>query len=43
MLFLIIILKDINELTLPKTCQIDFPDKDDLLNFKLYIYPDEVS
>lgn len=31
-----------NELTLPKTCQLDFPDKDDLLNFKLIICPDEV-
>ncbi len=34
--------KDMNELTLPKTCQLDFPDKDDLLNFKLIICPDEV-
>jgi hypothetical protein len=32
-----------NELTLPKTCQLDFTDKDDLLNFKLIICPDEVS
>ena len=33
--------KDMNELTLPTTCQLDFPDKDDLLNFKLIICPDE--
>ena len=33
--------KDINELSLPKTCHVDFPDKDDLLNFKLSICPDE--
>jgi len=33
--------KDINELSLPKTCVIDFPDEDDLLNFKLAIAPDE--
>lgn len=34
-------LPDINELTLPKTCATDFPDPDDLLNFKLIICPDE--
>ena len=34
---------DINELNLPKTCQTEFPDPDDLLNFKLIICPDEVS
>ena len=33
---------DISELNLPKTCVTDFPDPDDLLNFKLYITPDEV-
>ncbi|XP_011294291.1 nedd8-conjugating enzyme UbcE2M [Musca domestica] len=33
--------KDINELTLPKTCAMEFPDPDDLLNFKLIICPDE--
>ena len=33
---------DIGELNLPKTCQTDFPDPDDLLNFKLLISPDEV-
>ncbi|XP_042361154.1 NEDD8-conjugating enzyme Ubc12 [Plectropomus leopardus] len=33
--------KDINELNLPKTCEINFPDDDDLLNFRLIIYPDE--
>ncbi|WAR01871.1 UBC12-like protein [Mya arenaria] len=33
--------KDINELNLPKTCQVDFPDPDDLLTFKLVICPDE--
>ena len=35
-------LSDINELSLPKTCQVDFPDPDDLLSFKLIISPDEV-
>jgi len=35
------ITKDINELNLPKTCQTEFPDPDDLLNFKLIICPDE--
>lgn len=34
---------DINELNLPKTCDISFSDPDDLLNFKLVICPDEVS
>ncbi|XP_057289786.1 NEDD8-conjugating enzyme Ubc12-like isoform X2 [Hydractinia symbiolongicarpus] len=33
--------KDLSELQLPKTCQTEFPDKDDLLNFKLTIQPDE--
>ena len=33
---------DMNELTLPNTCQLDFLDKDDLLNFKLIVCPDEV-
>jgi ubiquitin-conjugating enzyme E2 M len=37
------ITKDMNELTLPNTCKLDFPDKDDFLNFKLVICPDEVS
>ena len=36
------ITKDINELELPKTCKTEFPDPDDLLSFKLVIYPDEV-
>ncbi|XP_028417219.1 NEDD8-conjugating enzyme Ubc12-like [Dendronephthya gigantea] len=35
------ITKDINDLSLPKTCKIEFPDPDDLLNFKLVIAPDE--
>ena len=35
------ITKDINELELPKTCKTEFPDPDDLLNFKLIIQPDE--
>ena len=35
--------KDVHELNLPKTCQVDFPDQDDLLTFKLIICPDEVS
>ena len=26
---------------LPKTCRTEFPDPDDLLSFKLLIYPDE--
>ncbi|KAH9500010.1 Nedd8-conjugating enzyme UbcE2M [Bulinus truncatus] len=33
--------KDINELNLPRTCQVEFPDPDDLLNFKVIISPDE--
>ena len=40
---MIILIADIAELNLPKTCQLDFPDPDDLLNFKLIIFPDEVS
>lgn len=40
---LLLFLPDINELNLPKTCEIDFSDQDDLLNFKLVICPDEVS
>jgi ubiquitin-conjugating enzyme E2 M len=34
---------DLAELNLPKTCQMDFPDPNDLLNFKLVITPDEVT
>ncbi|NXE02929.1 UBC12 enzyme, partial [Chaetorhynchus papuensis] len=34
---------DINELNLPKTCEIDFSDQDDLLHFRLLICPDEVG
>lgn len=37
-----LLFSDINELNLPKTCQVDFPDPDDLLNFKVIISPDEV-
>ena len=33
--------KDISELELPKTCATEFPDPDDLLNFRLIISPDE--
>ncbi|CAM9819083.1 unnamed protein product [Lampetra planeri] len=33
--------KDINELNLPKTCEVVFPDPDDFLNFRLVICPDE--
>ena len=33
------ITKDINELNLPKTCNTEFPDPDDLLNFKMIICP----
>lgn len=36
-------ISDIAELNLPKTCQIEFPDPDDLLNFKIVISPDEVN
>lgn len=32
---------DINELNLPRTCNTEFPDPDDLLTFKLIICPDE--
>ena len=32
---------DINELNLPRTCTTDFPDPNDLLNFKMKICPDE--
>jgi len=35
------ITKDINELELPKTCNTEFPDPDDWLNFRLVISPDE--
>ena len=38
-----VFLQDINELELPKTCKTEFPDPDDLLSFKLIIYPDEVK
>lgn len=40
--FLCCVNPDINELNLPKTCDISFSDPDDLLNFKLVICPDEV-
>lgn len=39
--FLCCVNPDINELNLPKTCDISFSDPDDLLNFKLVICPDE--
>jgi ubiquitin-conjugating enzyme E2 M len=32
---------DINELNLPRTCTTNFPDPNDLLNFKMIISPDE--
>lgn len=35
------ITKDINELQLPKTCDTEFPDPDNLLVFKVIICPDE--
>lgn len=41
MTFLICLFSDLNELNLPKTCSTEFPDPDDLLNFKLIICPDE--
>lgn len=34
-------ISDLNELNLPKTCNTEFPDPDDLLHFKLIICPDE--
>jgi len=33
--------KDFADLQLPRTCETQFPDPDDLLNFKLSIQPDE--
>ena len=33
--------KDHNELELAPTCKLEFPDPDDLMNFNLYITPDE--
>ncbi|KJE97379.1 ubiquitin-conjugating enzyme [Capsaspora owczarzaki ATCC 30864] len=33
--------KDINDLNLPSTCKVDFPNPDDLLTFNLAIAPDE--
>ncbi|ATZ49124.1 putative nedd8-conjugating enzyme ubc12 protein [Botrytis fragariae] len=33
--------KDIAEMSLPSTMRTDFPDEDDILNFFLYIEPDE--
>ena len=39
----VVSVQDINELELPKTCKTEFPDPDDLLSFKLIIYPDEVK
>ena len=32
---------DINDLDIPKTCKTEFPDANDLLNFRLVIEPDE--
>ena len=32
---------DLNELNLPKTCTTEFPDPDDIINYKLAISPDE--
>lgn len=37
----VLLFLDINELNLPKTCNTEFPDPDDLLQFKLIISPDE--
>lgn len=37
----VVLFLDLNELNLPKTCSTEFPDPDDLLNFKLIICPDE--
>lgn len=33
--------RDITEMELPKTCETEFPDPDDLLNFRMVISPDE--
>jgi len=33
--------KDISELTLPSTTKIEFPNPDDLMNFRVTISPDE--
>lgn len=35
------IAKDMAELQLPRTCQLEYPDPNDMLNFKLLISPDE--
>uniref|UniRef100_A0A915JNX4 E2 NEDD8-conjugating enzyme n=1 Tax=Romanomermis culicivorax TaxID=13658 RepID=A0A915JNX4_ROMCU len=35
------IMKDMAEMQLPRTCETEFPDKNDLLNFRLNICPDE--
>ncbi|MPC51842.1 NEDD8-conjugating enzyme Ubc12 [Portunus trituberculatus] len=40
-ILLLVKVTNINELTLPKTCDTEFPDPDDLLTFKLIICPDE--
>lgn len=36
------LVSDLTELGLPRTCTTDFPDPNDLLNFKLILCPDEV-
>lgn len=41
-LYTVTVFTDLADLNLPKTCQMDFPDPDDLLNFRLVIMPDEV-
>eukprot|EP00747_Dinoflagellata_sp_TGD_P210948 gnl/TRDRNA2_/TRDRNA2_84168_c0_seq1.p1 gnl/TRDRNA2_/TRDRNA2_84168_c0~~gnl/TRDRNA2_/TRDRNA2_84168_c0_seq1.p1 ORF type:complete len:174 (-),score=40.16 gnl/TRDRNA2_/TRDRNA2_84168_c0_seq1:131-652(-) len=33
--------KELDELELPPQCQIEFPDKDSLMHFKVHITPDE--
>ncbi|KAG9511260.1 NEDD8-conjugating enzyme Ubc12, partial [Fragariocoptes setiger] len=33
--------KDLAEMSLPRTCKLEFPDQDDLLNFRLIVLPDE--
>ena len=35
------VVKDFSDLNLPSTCRTFFPNKDDLLNFKLIISPDD--
>ena len=40
--FDILFATDMNDLTLPKTVEMKFPNPDNMLEFELYISPDEV-